>query len=173
LQRSPSGDYTWQYLNQQVSGASRALTTLMQRGWVESYLALPQPPRPQRRQAVTVVAADPDGDDLTPRQREVLRVLQRRGGDWWLQDALQTCRTTSATLRTLAQKGYVEISGREKLRQPDQPDLAADRPKTLTDHQQTALTALNQLARRRSGPAPWGDGVGQDRGVFAGDRPPA
>jgi primosomal protein N' (replication factor Y) len=146
LQRSPSGDYTWQYLNQQVTGASRALRPLIQRGWVESYLALPQPPRPQRRQAVTVVAADPAGEDLSPRQREVLRVLQRRGGDWWLQDALQTCRTTSATLRTLAKKGYVEICGREKLRQPDQPDLAPDRPKTLTDHQQAALTALNQLA---------------------------
>ncbi|MEB3269443.1 MAG: DEAD/DEAH box helicase, partial [Leptolyngbya sp.] len=147
LQRSPQGDYTWQYLGQQVKGASRALHTLIQRGWVESYLALPQPPRPQRRQAVTVVAAAgcPDGDDLSPRQQEVLRLLQRRGGDWWLQDALQICRTTSATLRTLAKKGYLEITGREKLRQPDQPDLAPDRPKALTDHQQTALTTLTQL----------------------------
>ncbi|WP_008319156.1 primosomal protein N' [Leptolyngbya sp. PCC 6406] len=145
LQRSPSGDYTWQYLCQQIPGAARGIHHLTQRGWVESYLALPQPPRPKRRQAVTVVAGMSGIEDLTPRQQEVLRLLQRRGGDFWLQEALQYCRTTSATLRSLAAKGYLNLEEREVLRQPQQPDLASDRPKALTKHQQTALAGLSQL----------------------------
>ena len=150
LQRSPRGDYTWQYLCQQLPGAARAIHTLIQRGWVESYLALPQPPRPQQRQAVTVLGAPTPEADLTPRQQEVLRLLARQGGDWWLQDALQYCRTTSATLRTLAQKGYLHLEARERLRQPDQPALAADAPKALTPPQQTALTTLQTLSGEAS-----------------------
>lgn len=143
LQQSAQGDYTWQYLRQKCRGAYRGIQALIDRGWAESYLALPTPPRPQRRQAVTVVQVPtPEDPAVTKRQREVLSLLQRRGGDLWLQEALQFCRTTSATMRSLAAKGYLAIEEREVLRQPNSPALAPDQPKTLTAAQQTALASL-------------------------------
>lgn len=143
LQQSANGDYTWQYLRQKCRGASRGINALMQREWAESYLALPTPPRPQTRQAVTVVQVpSPESREVTKRQREVLSLLQRQGGDMWLQEALQYCRTTSGTLRSLAQKGYLFIEEREVLRQPDAQPLAADQPKALTPAQQAALATL-------------------------------
>jgi len=146
LQQSASGDYTWQYLRQQCRGAGRGIQALIQRQWAESYLALPTPPRPKRQQAVSVArVTETEAAPLSPRQREVLSLLRRQGGDLWLQEALQYCRTTSATLRSLAQKGYLILEEREVLRQPTAPELAPDRPKSLTDHQQTALAAIRAI----------------------------
>lgn len=147
LQQSASGDYTWQYLRQKCKGASRGIQALLQRQWAESYLALPTPPRPQRRQAVTVVhIPPPESREVTKRQREVLSLLQRQGGDMWLQEALQYCRTTSATLRTLAQKGYLSIEEREMLRQPTPQALNPDQPKELTPAQKQALEILCRVS---------------------------
>lgn len=143
LQQSPQGDYTWQYLQQKCRGASRGIQALLQRQWAESYLALPRPPRPKQRQAVTVVSLPGSEESgTTARQREVLTLLKRRGGELWLQEALQYCRTTSATLRTLAAKGYLTIEPREILRQPTEPDLKGDQPKALTPHQGSALARI-------------------------------
>ena len=143
LQQSANGDYTWQYLRQKCRGANRGIQALIQRGWAESYLALPAPPQPKRRQAVTVMQVPPLEDGaITRRQHEVLSLLQRQGGDLWLADALQYCRTTSATLRSLAQKGYLTIEAREVLRQPALQPLQSDQPKTLTSAQQAALKRL-------------------------------
>ena len=146
LQQSANGDYTWQYLKQQCRGAVRGIQALVDRQWAESYLALPTPPQPKRRQAVTVVQV-PTADErsLTPRQREVVILLQRHGGDLWLQEALQLCRTTSATLRSLAAKGYLAIEEREILRQMVGPPVTTDQPKILTLAQQTALEILQSL----------------------------
>ncbi|MEM6837955.1 MAG: primosomal protein N' [Cyanobacteria bacterium P01_C01_bin.120] len=146
LQQSARGDYTWQYLRQKCRTAHRGIQALVDRQWAESYLALPTPPRPQRRQAVTVVQVPvPEDRAVTKRQREVLLLLQRRGGDLWLQEALQVCRTTSATMRTLAAKGYLAIEEREVLRQPATPTLNRDRPKVLTVAQQAALDTLQAV----------------------------
>ena len=143
LQQSANGDYTWQYLRQKCRGANRGIQALIQRGWAESYLALPTPPQPKRRQAVTVIHVPALADGaITSRQHEVLTLLQRQGGDLWLADALQYCRTTSATLRSLAQKGYLAIEAREILRQPALQPLPPDQPKALTSAQQAALKTL-------------------------------
>mgnify|MGYP001792945033 CR=1 FL=1 len=142
LHQAPEGHYSWQYLQQKCPEASKGMQWLRQRGWVEGYLALPQPPRPQQRQAVSVLAPLQPGENLTPRQQEVLALLQRQGGDLWLADALQYCRTTRSTLQALAAKGYLLVEAREVLRQPTQPEVGADRPKTLTPDQQTALAPL-------------------------------
>ncbi|MEL7315521.1 MAG: primosomal protein N', partial [Cyanobacteria bacterium J06559_3] len=94
----------------------------------------------------TVVSIPPAEDKaVTVRQREVLLLLQRQGGDMWLQEALQYCRTTSGTLRSLAQKGYLTIEAREILRQPTEAVLQPDQPKTLTLHQQQALNAIKSV----------------------------
>lgn len=142
LRQSAQGDYTWQYLQRQGHTYS-ALQQLVQLGWAESYLAPPQPPKVKQRQAVTLVgtgAAAP----LTPRQAEIVAILKRHGGDLWLSDALQLCQTTSATLRRLAEGGWVAIAPREVLRTETAPAQAPDQPKPLTPDQAQALAVINQ-----------------------------
>ena len=143
LRQSATGDYTWQYLKRHKI-SYRSIQQFIQLGWAESYLAPPQPPQPQQRQAITLVAEGIAAPDLTARQREILTILKRYGGDLWLSDALQRCQTTSATLKRLAQKGYVEIAPRERLRTETGPALAADQPKSLTPDQAQVLAAITQ-----------------------------
>lgn len=147
LRRSPQGDYTWRYLQRQHQQAHAGLNQLLQQGWVESYLSIPSPPRPQQRQAVILIEPNiPETEGLTNRQREILITLQRYGSDLWLSDALQRLRTTSTTLQRLADKGYLTIELRERLRVGSHSQAAADQPKVLTSEQRRVLTALDQLS---------------------------
>ena len=141
LRQSATGDYTWQYLKRN-GNSYRSIQQFIQLGWAESYLAPPQPPKPQQRQAVTLVAESIDAAELTPRQREILALLKRHGGDLWLSDALQRCQTTSPTLKRLAQKGYLAIAPRERLRTDNGLALAADQSKPLTPAQAEVLAAI-------------------------------
>lgn len=148
LQHSAAGDYTWQYLQRQGIGNYRAIHQLVQLGWAESYLAPPQPPKPKLRQAISVVRHDPEGrGDLTTRQREILSTLRRYGGELWLSEALQLCKTTSATLKRLAIAGYVVIEPREVLRTAQGPAQVPDRPKALTPAQAEALDLITHQQR--------------------------
>jgi len=144
LQVQPNGDYSFSYLQRQVRGASRGVQELLKRGWVESYLEAPKPSRPKLKQAVTVVAGMLPFE-LTVRQREVLEVLRRRGGDLWLTELLQICNTTSSTIKKLEEKGYVVIQEREILRTATEPTIAGDRPKALTSEQAYALEVITSL----------------------------
>jgi primosomal protein N' (replication factor Y) (superfamily II helicase) len=144
LQAQKDGDYTWQYLQRQVRGASRGLRQLLQLGWVESYLEPPAGVRPKRQQAVMLTATPPDVS-LSPRQQEIVDVLKRRGGDLWLQELLQLCHTSSSVLKALAQKGVVVIQPREVLRAEAAQLLQSDSPKRLTTAQAEALAAIAPL----------------------------
>ncbi|WP_041779912.1 primosomal protein N' [Allocoleopsis franciscana] len=146
LKTQVDGDFSWKYLQRQVRGASWGLKDLIKRGWVESYLEHPKPTRPKLRQAVTLVGYT-FTSDLTQRQQEILDVLRRRGGDLWLTELLQTCHTTSSTLKKLEEKGYVVIQEREILRTSTEPTVAADRPKALTVQQAEALQVIKSLDR--------------------------
>ncbi|GAC1458116.1 MAG: primosomal protein N' [Chamaesiphon sp.] len=145
LRAQLEGDYSWQYLQRQVKGASRGLRELLKRGWVESYLDTPKQARPKLRQAVTLVA-DNFSSDLTPRQKEVLEVLRREGGDLWFSELLQICHTSSSTLKTLEQKGCIAIEQREMLRKDNGPLVAQEQPKLLTSDQLQALGTITQLS---------------------------
>jgi primosomal protein N' (replication factor Y) len=111
---------------------------------VDSYLEAPKPSRPKLKQAVTLVAGM-FPFELTQRQREVLEVLRRRGGDLWLTELLQLCNTSSSTIKALEQKGYVVIQQREVLRTAAEPTLAGDEPKALTSLQAQALEVIRSL----------------------------
>ena len=145
LRSQPEGDYSWQYLQRQVRGASRGLRELLRRGWVASYLEAPRTQRPKLKQAVTLVT-DVSFKDITPRQQEVLEVLRRQGGDLWLTELLQVCRTSSATLEKLAQKGCIVIQQREVLRTELGPVVGEDQPKSLTPAQSAALATITELS---------------------------
>lgn len=144
LQAQADGDYSWQYVQRQVRGANRGLRELIKRGWVDSYLEHPKPARPKLRQAVTLVG-NAFAVDLTQRQREVLDVLRRRGGDLWLTELLQICNVSSSIIKTLEQKGYVVIQSREVLRMATEATIAGDRPKDLTHDQNNALNVIKGL----------------------------
>ncbi len=144
LQSGPSQDYTWKFLHNRVRGASRGLRELLQQGWVESYLKPQGNAQPKLQAAVTLLAV-PD-TDLSSRQREVLEVLKHRGGDLWLQDLLQTCKTSSSTLKTLAQKGCVAIESRQVLRLEGSPIPSTDEPQSLTPAQTRALKQITALS---------------------------
>ncbi|NEQ48850.1 MAG: primosomal protein N', partial [Leptolyngbya sp. SIO3F4] len=147
LRQSSQGDYTWRYLKRQHKHAAAGLRQLLDQGWVESYLAMVKPPKPQQRQAVSLVTSSiSELDSLTKRQREILVTLQRCGGDLWLSDALQRLQTTSTTLQRLAAKGFITIEPREYLRVGSHSNASADLPKQLTADQSRALTVLNDLA---------------------------
>ncbi|MEO0756347.1 MAG: primosomal protein N' [Cyanobacteria bacterium J06648_16] len=147
LERSPTGEYTWQYLQRQQRGARNALRQLLQAGWVESYIAPPQPPKPKLRQAVTTTAGPSVADpDLSARQQEILLTLQRQGGELWLSDALQRLHTTSQTLRRLADRGYLTIQPREVLRVGSHSQASPDQPKALTPDQAQVLKSLAGLS---------------------------
>ncbi|MEM1426102.1 MAG: primosomal protein N', partial [Cyanobacteria bacterium P01_H01_bin.130] len=137
--------YTWRYLGQRFSGANQAVKELLRRGYIEGYLAAPKTPQPKRKQAVSLVRAVAAEGDLTARQREILGILERRGGELWLQNLVQLARTSNGTVRSLADKGYVSLQAREVLRTERGADRGRDRPKSLTPDQQNALTQIQAL----------------------------
>jgi primosomal protein N' (replication factor Y) len=145
LQSQKNGDYSWQFIQRQIRGASKGLKDLLQRGWVESYLEPPAHIRPKQKQAVTH-SGTPSIHELTPRQQEILTILQKQGGEMWLQDLLQTCQTSATTLKTLEQKGCLTIQPREVLRLESSSTPRTDHPKPLTPDQTIALQAIHQLA---------------------------
>jgi primosomal protein N' (replication factor Y) len=143
LQAQSQGDYSFTHIQRQVKGAYRGVRELLRSHLVESYLEPPQLSKPKLQKAVTLVDTGLEGD-VTPRQREILEVLRRRGGDLWLSELLQICSTSSATLKALEQKGYVVIQEREVLR-IERNSTVQDQPKTLTPAQSQALETLTQL----------------------------
>ncbi|NET44286.1 primosomal protein N' [Okeania sp. SIO2B3] len=144
LQNSKTKDYTWQYIQRQVKGANRGLKDLLQRGWVESYLEPPSPPKPKLRQAVTLVVQNLP-KDLTPRQQEVMEVLRRNGGETWLTELLNSCKTNSSVVRKLEEKGCVIIEAQEVLRREEGRGNIRDEIKMLTPYQAEALTTITQI----------------------------
>ncbi|MGD1805152.1 primosomal protein N' [Dapis sp. BLCC M126] len=144
LQNSKTKDYTWQYIQRQVKGADRGLKDLLKRGWVESYLEPPSPPKPKLRQAVTLVAQTPP-KDLTARQQEVMEMLRKSGGEMWLTELLNTCQTTTSVVKKIEEKGYAVIQEQEVLRREQGRGDIRDEIKRLTPYQTEALTTITQI----------------------------
>jgi primosomal protein N' (replication factor Y) (superfamily II helicase) len=141
LQSQKDGDYSVNYLRNQVKGASRGIRELSKRGWIESYLEPPKRAKPKLKIAVTL-ATNLLLEDLSSRQREILKILKNRGGELWFQDLVTSCKTTPATIKKLADKGYVSLSEREILRQEQGVSQAADQPKELSPAQANALAVI-------------------------------
>ncbi|MEH2347495.1 MAG: primosomal protein N' [Nostoc sp.] len=143
LQGQPAGDYSFAYLQQKVKSAYRGIRELLRFGLVESYLEPPRLTRPKLQKAVTLTGTI--DSDLTTRQREILEVLRRHGGELWQNELLQVCNASSSILKTLTQKGYIVIEEREVLRTEQGPALAGDGAKSLTTAQASALATIQTL----------------------------
>ena len=146
LQSQADGDYSIQFLKRQVKGFDWGKRQLLQSGWVESYVQLPRYSRPQTKPVVTLIVSAPPMD-LSKRQREILDVLRRFGGELWLNEFLKICQTTTPTLKGLEQKGYIVIQEREVLRTEQGQVLPQDQPKFLNAAQSQALKTITQLNR--------------------------
>ncbi|MBD2205938.1 primosomal protein N' [Calothrix sp. FACHB-1219] len=143
LHAHPLGDYSFIYLQQKIKSAHRGVRELKRFGLVESYLEPPKLTRPKLQKAVTLI--DTIDADLTPRQREIIEVLRRRGGELWHSELLQICHTSASVLKTLANKGCIVIEEREVLRAEQGPVVSSDRPKSLTPDQSNALAKIQAL----------------------------
>jgi len=145
LRSSAARDYSFTYLQQKVKGAYRGVRELSRCGMVQSYLEPPRLTRPKLQKAVIMVGSSFDRD-LTTRQREILEVLRRHGGELWQTELLQICSASSSTLKTLEQKGYIVIQEREILRsETPASGILPDQAKSLTQAQSQALATINQL----------------------------
>ncbi|MEO0835448.1 MAG: primosomal protein N' [Cyanobacteria bacterium J06642_3] len=142
LQNQKDGDYSVNYLRNQVKGASRGLRELSKRGWIENYLEPPKRVQPKLKTAVTLVSKSFLAD-LTKRQREILQLLKNRGGELWLKEFIQLCGTTPVTVKKLEKRGYVILSSREILRKEQGTVQEADQPKKLSPAQTNALAVIN------------------------------
>ncbi len=149
LREQPQGNYSWQYLQQQVKFASRGLRELLKLGWLESYLESPKPPRPKLEKAVTLtttLTTDYDRLKVTVKQKEVLDILRRQGGELWLKELLQLSLVGSSVVTALATKGLVVIQPREVLRTGGVGVRKPDQPKVLNPDQAVALERISQLS---------------------------
>lgn len=146
LQASKTGNYTAQYLQQQVRGAKRGIRDLTKRKWVESYLEPPKLAKPKLQKAVILVIENPAFYDLSDRQQEVLTLLQRQGGEMGLNEFLQVAATSRSTVQALENKGCLVVEEREVLRTARGEKVDADVAKVLTPEQETALKTISQLS---------------------------
>ncbi|MEA5566714.1 primosomal protein N' [Anabaena sp. UHCC 0399] len=143
LQAQSAGDYSFAYLQQKVKSAYRGVRELLRIGLVESYLEPPRTTRPKRQKAVILI--DTIERDITTRQREILEVLRKRGGELWQSELLQITNASSSVLKTMEQKGYIVIEEREILRREQGQALALDTSKSLNLAQANALETIQQL----------------------------
>ncbi|QEI42753.1 Primosomal protein N' [Dolichospermum sp. UHCC 0315A] len=143
LEKTPTADYSYHYIQQKVKAAYRGIRELIRLGLAENYLEPPQLTKPKLQKAVTLL--DNNHDDLTARQKEIVEVLRRQGGEIWQSELLQLCNTSTSTLKALVDKGYIVIEDREILRREKGPAVAEDEAKSLTPAQNNALETINSL----------------------------
>ncbi|BAZ88535.1 primosomal protein N' [Dolichospermum compactum] len=143
LQKTPTADYSYHYIQQKVKAAYRGIRELIRLGLAENYLEPPRLTQPKLQKAVTLL--DNHDDDLTTRQKEIVEVLRRQGGEMWQSELLQLCATSTSTLKALVDKGYIVIEDREILRREQGPTVAGDWAKSLTPAQNHALETINSL----------------------------
>jgi primosomal protein N' (replication factor Y) (superfamily II helicase) len=140
------GNYSWQYIQQQIPGARRGLRELLDRRLVESYLESGQTQQPKLQKAV-ILTSDILATDLTDRQREIVGILKQNGGELWQRDLLELTKTSSGVLKKIEEKGYIAIVNKEKLRSDRELGIFQQEPaKILTEDQTTALATIDRLS---------------------------
>jgi primosomal protein N' (replication factor Y) len=144
LQGQKDGNYSVNYLRSQIRGVERGIRELSKRGWISSYLEPPKPIRPKQKTAIALTI-DNCLEDLSQRQREILQVLKNNGGEMWLKEFLDLCRTTTPTLKRLAAQGYLTLEEREVLRKEQGVAQTPEQAKQLNQAQAEALNIISNI----------------------------
>ena len=147
LNSHPSRSYSWQHIQKQVPQARRGLKELLDRKLVESYLESGKTQHPKLQKAV-ILTSELVGSDLNERQRKVVEVLKQYHGELWQSDLLKLIDSkSSAVLKNIADKGYIAIVNKEKLRFEQELGIfQQEQAKVLTTDQAVALETINQLS---------------------------
>ncbi len=146
LNSQSTQNYSWQHIQKQVPQARRGLRELLDKKLVESYLESGQTQHPKLQKAV-ILTADRLATDLTDRQRAIVEILQQHDGELWQSELLKLGGTTPATLIKIAEKGYIAIVNKEKLRSEQELGIFQQEPaKILTSDQAVALATINQIS---------------------------
>ncbi|OBQ40802.1 MAG: primosomal protein N' [Anabaena sp. CRKS33] len=143
LEKTPTADYSYHYIQQKIKAAYRGIRELIRLGLAENYLEPPRLTQPKLKKAVTLLSNN--DNDLTPRQKEIVEVLRRQGGEMWQNELLQVCSTSTSTIKALVDKGYIIIEEKEILRREPGPAIAGDGAKSLTPAQNHALETIKSL----------------------------
>lgn len=143
LEKTPTADYSYHYIQQKIKAAYRGIRELIRLGLAENYLEPPRVTQPKLQKAVILL--DNSDHDLTPRQKEIVEVLRRQGREMWQNELLQLCSTSTSTLKALVDKGYIIIEEKEILRRETGPAIAGDWAKSLTTAQNHALETITSL----------------------------
>jgi primosomal protein N' (replication factor Y) (superfamily II helicase) len=145
LYSQKDGDYSVKHIYRQIGASNysieKAIRQLVKRGWVESYLEPPQKVVPKMQKAV-ILLIDNVPIDITKRQREVLDTLRNKGGELWLKELIELAKTSSSVINTLAERGYVNIEERERLRLLVEKQGEKDSNKQLNLAQTNALETI-------------------------------
>ena len=130
------------YISQKLGrSASSGLKELNKLAWIETYLELPNRPKPKYEDVVTL-AKEPDVK-LGIKQIEVLKILQLQGGECLKTELCKLANTTTSTVQSLENRGFLTISKREVLRLGGKSHTVnRDRPKDLTTDQDVALQQI-------------------------------
>ncbi len=146
LNSTPTRNYSWQHIQKQIPQARKGLRELIDRQLVESYLESGQTPQPKLQKAV-ILTADIIGSDLSDRQRQIVGTLKQHDGELWQSELVKLSGTTPATLTKIAEKGYIAIVNKEKLRSERELGIFQQEPaKLLTPDQAAALTVINRIS---------------------------
>lgn len=136
-----SRKYLYQKLPKQAVRGLRELQTL---NLVSVELDPPTRPKPKYEDVVTLLNGTAE---ISDRQQEIINLLQRIGGEVNKTEFLKLAKTTSSTLKLLAEKGYITIQAHEVQRKGGKAGkIISDRPKELTTAQSQALTAIQNLS---------------------------
>jgi primosomal protein N' (replication factor Y) (superfamily II helicase) len=106
------------------------------------------------RVVTTVIWTGEEGSSA--RQKGVLNILAKHGGQMTMKDLLEQAKTTSATIKKFAQSGLVSINHEESFRDPLsslQVTKTTNADLALTDDQEKALAVLSReltIALKRS-----------------------
>ncbi len=146
LNSQPARNYSWQHIQKQIPQAKRGLRELLEKQLVESYLASGQTQQPKLLKAVILITDNIAGD-LSDRQREIVGIVKQHDGEIWQADLLKLGGTTPATLVKIAEKGYIAIVNKEKLRSERGVGIFQQEPaKQLTTDQAAALAVISDLS---------------------------
>ena len=140
------------YISQKLGrSASSGLKELNKLAWIETYLELPNRPKPKYEDVVTL-AKEPDVK-LGIKQIEVLKILQLQGGECLKTELCKLANTTTSTVQSLENRGFLTISKREVLRLGGKSHTVnRDRPKDLTTDQDVALQQILSAIASQTAP---------------------
>jgi len=146
LQKSKQGDYSYRFITQKVNNSRKAISLLVKKQWLETYLQPPSKAKPKFTKIVTFLGENNNSEKLTPKQKDVLKNLKNHDGELALQELLKVCELNSdSVVKTLERKGCIVIQERETLRLLQDSNPTEDQPKLLTSPQNQALELINSL----------------------------